>query len=94
MWKRLRELETKTDEKSMEEIKAVKNKIADGAEENYNKLKTMLDSMEVKEGGLDPNQIWKLKKRLCSDSRDPPCAMLDNNGNLLTTNSAIKERAV
>ena len=41
----------------MEEIKAVKNKIADGAEENYNKLKTMLDSMEVKEGGLDPNQI-------------------------------------
>ena len=41
----------------MEEINAVKNKNADDAEENYNSLKTMIDSMEVKEGGLDPNQI-------------------------------------
>ena len=48
----------KTDEKNMEEINAVKNKNADDAEENYNTLKTMLNSMEVKEGGLDPNQIW------------------------------------
>ena len=44
--------------------------------------KTMIDSMEVKEGGLDPNQIWKLKKRLCPDIGDAQCAMIDNNGNL------------
>ena len=50
--------------------------------------------MEVKEGGLNPNQLWKLKKKLCPESRDPPCAMLDDNGNLLTSNKAIKERAV
>ena len=53
--------------------------------------KTMIDSMEVKEGGLDPHQIWKLKKRLCPDIIDAQFAMIDNNGNLSTTNSAIKK---
>ena len=50
--------------------------------------------MESKEGGLNPNQLWKLKKRLCPGSRDPPSAMLDGNDNLLTSNKAIQERAV
>ena len=50
--------------------------------------------MEVEERGLNPNQLWKIKKRLCPDSRDPPCAMLDRNGNLLTTDKSIKDRAL
>ena len=46
------------------------------------------------EGGLKPSQVWKLKKRLCPNSRDPPCAMLDGNGNLLTSEKAIKDKAL
>ena len=94
LWKKLSELESKVNNDDLDEINKVKNKIAEDAEDNYNKLKTMLDSMEVKEGGLNPNQLWKLKKKLCPESRDTPCAMLDDNGNLLTSNKAIKERAV
>ena len=46
------------------------------------------------EGGLNHNQIWKLKKKLCPDSRKPPSAMQDKHENLLTTNKAIQERVV
>ena len=35
-----------------------------------------------------------MKKRLCPNARDPPCAMLDKNINILTSNEAIKERAL
>ena len=50
--------------------------------------------METKYGGLNPNQMWKLKKKLCPNSRDPPNAMLDEHDNLLTTDKAIQDRAV
>ena len=35
-----------------------------------------------------------MKKRLCPNARDSPCAMLDKNGNILTSNKAIEERAL
>ena len=46
--------------------------------------------MKENKGGLNPNKLWKLKKRLCPRSKDPPCAMMDKNGNLLITDEALK----
>ena len=43
---------------------------------------------------MNEKQIWKLKKKICPRSKDPPTAMLDDKGNLLTDNKAIERRAV
>ena len=49
--------------------------------------------MKGNKGGMNPKQIWTLKKKLCPRSKDPPTAMLDSRGNLLTTDKAIQNRA-
>ena len=94
LYKKLRYLKDKDDASSVKQTVDVENEIAKHTEENYMKLKSQLESMDSKAGGLNHNELWKLKKRLCPDIRDPPSAMLDENENLLTTNKAIQERAV
>ena len=92
--KKLTDLKEKDDEASMKEVIQIKTEIAKHAAENYYNLKTQLKEMETKDGGLNQKQLWKLKKKLCPDSRDPPNAMLDEHENLLTSNKAIQERAI
>ena len=43
---------------------------------------------------LDQLKFWRLKKKICPKSTDPPSVMLHKTGNLLTTNKAIENRAV
>ena len=38
--------------------------------------------------------MWKLRKKMCPKNRDPPTAMIDKKGNLLTSDKAIQDRAV
>ena len=94
LYKKLREVKDKVDKASEKETVDIQNKIAKHTEENYNKLKNELKSMESSDGGLNKNQLWKLKKRLCPGSIDPPSAMLDDHHNLLTSTKAIQERAI
>ena len=84
----------KKDNKSKEEIDQVVNDIAEEAEDNYRKIKEELDKVKTNKGGMNSKQIWSLKKALCPKSKDPPTAMLDSKGNLLTTDEAIQNRAV
>ena len=87
-------LKTKSDNNSKEELEKVVIGIAKEAEENYNKVREELDKVKTNKGGMNPKQIWSLKKSLCPKSRDPPTAMLDSKGNLLTTDKAIQNRAI
>ena len=43
----------------------------------------------MKKGGVNAGRFWKLKTRLRSIVTEPPTAMLDSRGNLVTTGSAI-----
>ena len=43
---------------------------------------------------LDQQKFWRLKKKICPKSTDPPSVMLHKTGNLLTTNKAIENGAV
>ena len=36
-------------------------------------------------------ELWGLKKKLCPKAKDPPTAMVDNDGNLKTTAEGIQE---
>ena len=43
---------------------------------------------------LDSQRFWKVKKKLCPRTKDPPSVMLDSHDNLLTTDKAIEDRAI
>ena len=90
---KMTKLKTKTDHKSKDELDQVVNELAREAEANYKKVKDELDKVKGNKGGMNPKQIWTLKKKLCPRSKDPPTAMLDSRGNLLTTDKAIQNRA-
>ena len=90
---RIISLKGKNDNESKAELKEVNDTLAERAKKNFIKLKEDLAKLKSK-GGLDAQHMWKLKKRLCPKIRDPPTAMLDREDNLLTSDSAIKNKAL
>ena len=94
LFSRLQDLNNKDDDVSKEEQTKVLNDIAAEANSNFKKVRDEIDKMKTNEGGMSEKQIWKLKKKLCPRSKDPPTAMLDGKGNLLTENKAIERRAI
>ena len=88
-------LRNKTDEKSRVELDNVENELAEKcAQKNYELIKGEIENIDCEEGGLNSGNLWKLKKKLSPKCRDPPTAMLDQNGNLLTSEQAIETLAV
>ena len=47
-----------------------------------------------KVGRIDAQKFWKLNKKLFPKSRDPPVAILDKRGNVLTEDNSIKDRVL
>jgi hypothetical protein len=94
LYNRMRVLKAKEDDDGKKELKAVVKAIADIAETNFNKLKHHLDQMKPDDGPIKPNEMWRLRKKMCPKNRDPPTAMEDKNGNLLTADKAIQDRAL
>ena len=62
-------------ENELDEIISFKNK---------EKVKEYVKECEAKDGKLSQQNLWKLKKKLCPTSKDPPTAKLDNHGNMIT----------
>ena len=50
--------------------------------------------MNSDEGGVNAGKLWKLKKKLNPRKKDPPTAMTDPNGNLVTSKSGIEKLAI
>ena len=63
------------------------------AESNREKVKEQLEKAKAS-GGFNAKQMWKLKKKICPKFKDPPTAMFDGHGNLLTEDKAIMERGL
>ena len=57
------------------------------------KIKEKLKGMES-EAGIHPGKLWKLKKKLSPQCSDPPTAMLDPNGNLVTSMAGVEKLAL
>ena len=95
LFNKRRILRSKNDVKSKEELNKVENKLAElCAESNYKKIKEEVDHIKSDEGGINSGQLWKLKKKLNPKCRDPPTAMTDMYGNLVTSDEAIRDLAV
>ena len=95
LFSRRKVLRTKTDAKSKEELKQVEDDLANKcAQDNYEKIKEELDGINCEEGGFNSGKLWKLRKKLFPKSRDPPTAMMDMDGNLITSVDSIQDLAL
>ena len=64
------------------------------AEENKKKIEKELAGIDCEEGGVHSGGLWKLRKKLFPKSRDPPTAMYDQTGNLVTNEEQIERLAL
>ena len=55
---------------------------------------TELDKIKSNDGRINAQKFWKLNKKMFPKSRDPPAAIFDKKGNLLTADKAIEERVL
>ena len=95
LFERRRVLRRKNDQESREELEKVEEELANKcAEENYAKIMEEIKGIDCNEGGVHSGKLWSLRRKLCPKSRDPPTAMLDPDGNMLTSSSAIQNLAV
>ena len=95
LFKKRKILRQKDDEISKAELQDVEKKLNDKcAESNYMKIKKEIENIKAEEGGIHTGYLWKLKKKLSPNSRDPPTAMVDNAGNLITVPEDIDKLAL
>ena len=86
-------LKHKEDDKSKAEIDEVMKAIGQEEEKKYTILMSELNKLEAdKEGRIDAQKFWKINNKLFPKSRDPPVAILDKHGNLVTADKAIETR--
>ena len=64
------------------------------AETNFDKIKEEISKIDVDEGGFNSGSLWKLKKKISPKCRDPPTAMFDESGNLVTSQDMIDRLAL
>ena len=77
---------------SQHEAKVIESKLANKyAEGIYNDIKTEIEGIHYEEGGLNSGNLWKLKNKLNKKYPDPPTAMRDEQGNLITGKREIQE---
>ena len=94
LYKKMRELKDRNDKDGQEAIEEVVAAIAKVAETKYTKVMDELNRMKPEEGKIDAQKFWKIKKRLFPKSMDPPSVMIDKDGNILTDDKAIENRAL
>ena len=90
-----RELKSKDDKESQKLLSLVEEELANKcAESNFEKIKEELADLDCDEGGLNMGKLWKLRKKLCPYKKDPPTAMLDPSGNIITSASNLEEHTI
>ena len=90
LFNRRRILRKKSDDDSKKELEKVENVLADKcAEENVQKIRKEIKGIDPEDGNIASGKLWKLKKKLCPLSRDPPSAMMDPTVNLVTSTEGI-----
>ena len=86
-WVEVRHLE---DDQSKEKSKHLETELADKYAENiFEKIQDEISGMCSEEGAINSGKLWKLKKKLHKNYRDPPTAMKDSQGNLITEKAEI-----
>ena len=95
LYDKRRYLRTKDDGESNLELEAVEKELAERySDKMFKTIEDELKAVKGEDGGYNPGHLWKLKKKLSSGQNDPPTAMKDEDGNLLTSEEEIKNEAL
>ena len=85
-------LRNKKDEQSFNKLKLVEDKLASiCANENAEVITEAYEGLSCESGGVNAGKLWGLKKKLQGTLQEPPSAMIDKIGNLVTTSKALEE---
>ena len=88
-------LKNKTDARSVESLKHIEEQLATiCGEDHYNTILEASQGLMCEEGGVNVGKLWKLKRKLRGIVIEPPTAMLDPMGNIVTTRSGIEKLTV
>ena len=88
-------LRTKKDEYTHEKLKEVEMRLSElCAEDNYRIIEEACAGLTCEEGGLNSGKLWKLKRRLKGIAMEPPTAMLDHQGSLVTSSKEIEKLTI
>ena len=84
-------LRTKTDEISMVSLKDVDKELSElCAKENMETINEACKGLSCETGGVNGKKMWQLKKKLRGIVSEPPAAMIDEKGNIVTSNAALE----
>ena len=94
LYERWRVLQQKDDDKSKADLEAVEKELEKKIAENFKKISEETNKYNYEDGGFHSGKLWNLKKHLIPKHRDPPTAMMDSEGNLITRSDEINELAL
>ena len=87
-----RRLKTKDDETSIKELEEVEELLAERcAEQNLKIVEEAFEELSCEDGGVNVNKMWKMKKKLKGVYCEPPTAIMDKHGNLITDSKGIEK---
>ena len=80
---------------SKKDLDKVENELAEKySEKMYNIIKHEIAGVDSEDGGFNSGRLWRLKKKLAPTKYEPPTAMKNSEGQLLTSDDDIKKEAV
>ena len=85
-------LKMKTDIKSKQLLQNVEDELAEKmADDLYKIVKEEVDIVKSDEGGFNSGHLWRLKNKLRYKTNNPPTAIEDKDGKLVTNSAEIKK---
>ena len=82
------------EERGKKDIAKVRQTEDEIAEETIAIILEETDKLDAKQGGLNSGNMWKLKKKILPKSTNPPTAMIDKEGKLLTNKPDIDKQSM
>ena len=91
LFERRRQLKNKKDETSTKALEEIEEMLAvQCGKQNMKIIEEACKGMSCDSGGVNVAKMWKMKKKLKGTYVEPPAAMLDKQGNIVTEREAIE----
>ena len=88
-------LRTKTDEYSQKALEDVDDRLSEMcAQDNLKSIEEACGNLSCETGGLNAGNLWQLKKKLRGRYNEPPTAMFDEHGNLVTGSKSLEDLTI
>ena len=95
LFEKRNQLRRKDDNQSVTELQRVEEELSElCAEDNNRIIKDEISDLTCDDTGVHPGKLWRLRKKLFPNFREPPAAMKDEDGNVITSLEEIEKLSV